>query len=146
MTTPLSEVLGSTKEETSASIKSVVGPTFKGITTKREWTFSPLENAAHRCIVCLDPATYVKSTDYDPYFFVYYCTPCRDKELNPKPKVEKREPKMIRYAGYNRRMPSITAETMELIQKAQAAGAKGNEAVIEENNPVTGINDRGTVS
>jgi hypothetical protein len=159
--TPLSEVLGSTPEETAA-IKPII-KTFKGVSTKMAFEYRPLtvleltynvKNKKHtykdsepeciacgafgptedsdpceiavkrRCNGCLEFAEHAQVTEADPYYIKYLCTVCRDKASAPPRVKEKREPKMVRYAGFHRSKPSYTADEFETIKKNMEAKIK----------------------
>ena len=133
--TPLSEILGSTPEETAA-VKPIV-KTFKGIMTKMVFEYRPLtedelswqapgaiedNDIYHRkCNNCLELAEHAEVTEADPYYIRYLCTVCRDNTTAPpKPKVE-RETKMFRYAGFHRSKPSYTPDEFEIVKKRMEA-------------------------
>lgn len=156
--TPLSEILGSTPEETkevnAAAKEKVVIKTFKGVSTKMEFEYRPLREDelyyesiedginfiyTRRCNVCLEPAEHGQVTEADPYYIKYLCTVCRDKAAAPKKVKEVRETKMVRYAGFHRSKPSYTADEFEIIKKnmeAKIKEAQGTDEVITETQPV----------
>lgn len=128
MQKPLSEVLGSTPQET-AEVKEkfkVVIPCFKGTVLPMQFTFEPLneEDGTHRCFKCLEPAEHKETTEADPLYRAFYCTICRDKANTPRKTKEIREVKYSRYAGYHRNKPSLTVDEYLLIVAAQASREK----------------------
>lgn len=136
---PLSEVLGSTPEETAA-VKPVV-KTFKGISVPMVFEYRPLtdmemawqapgaveDNAIYRrrCNECIGNfAEHGQVTEADPNYIRYLCTVCRDRASEHKKVKTVRETKLVRYAGFHRSKPSYTADEFEIVKKNMEAKIK----------------------
>lgn len=132
MQKPLSEVLGSTPQETAELTEKFkkVMPCFKGTVLPMQFTFEPLndEDGTHRCFKCLEPAENKETTEADPFYRAFYCTICRDKGNAPRKPKEVREVNYHYYAGYHRSKPSLTRDEYLLIVAAQASREKSRAA------------------
>lgn len=137
---PISELLGSTPEETKQlkSLTDVKASAFKGVAlwSKQKFEYLPLDEdergyyttldvaevfQPRRCNHCIvnfaEHKEVMTSIDLngnefnpDPNYKKYLCTECRDKVSQPKKKTEVRERVYHRYAGYHRSKPSLTPE------------------------------------
>jgi hypothetical protein len=115
MNTPVSELLGSTPQETQ-EVKDafkVVLPCFKGTVLPMSFEYSPLDVVGLKCNNCGDNAEHKETTEADPNYIRKLCTQCRDKASAPKKKKNKRPLKYVRVAGHSKRKPSYTIEEFE---------------------------------
>lgn len=150
--TPVSELLGSSKEETQKVREELKlsFPSFKGIMIPLEFTYVPLEEEVkHLCLKCWDKPTYKEVTDSDPFYVRYLCTPCMDKAANPKKKKAKPPLKYVRYAGHKGHPSYTLTEYEKLLQEIEneqnRRNANGESVNPVESTPGT-TEENGTVN
>jgi hypothetical protein len=138
---PISELLGSTPEETQQlkDQAKVVFPAFKGTGawSVQRFEYVPMDESEfgytvgdkvfqQKCAECYMFAEHkqvmvsvgINGEEFnpDPNYKRFLCTPCRDKANRPKKQKPSRLGKYVRYAGYSRKKPSYTAEEFEELQ------------------------------